>query len=140
MSKKKPAVPVAEASAPVGRPPIAVDVKLLDAMAERALTQADCAAVMGISVDTIQRRYLEAYERGVQKACASLRKKQFELAIAGNVTMLIWLGKNLLGQKDKTELTGKDGAPLVPDLDREEIIGKLTGIGAGPASPAKRVQ
>ena len=50
MSKKKPAVPVAEASAPVGRPPIAVDVKLLEAMAERALTQADCAAVMGISV------------------------------------------------------------------------------------------
>ena len=136
MAKKKAAAP----SAPVGRPPIEVDVKLLEAMAERALTQADCAAVMGISVDTIQRRYLEVYERGVQKACASLRKKQFELAIAGNVTMLIWLGKNLLGQKDKTELTGKDGAPLVPDLDREEIIGKLTGIGAGPASPAKRVQ
>ena len=62
------------------------------------------------------------------------------MARRGNVTMLIWLGKNLLGQSDKTELTGKDGSPLVPDYDREEIIGKLTGIGAGPAPPSKSVQ
>ena len=117
-----------------------IDTKLLEALAERALTQADCAAVLGISVDTIQRRYLAVYEAGLQKAKASLRRKQFELAQGGNVTMLIWLGKNLLGQADKTELTGKDGSPLVPDYDREEIIGKLTGIGAGPAPPSKSVQ
>ena len=125
---------------PTHRPPMELDVKMLEALAERGLTQADCAAVLGCSVDTIQRRYLAEYQIGLQKCCASLRRKQFELAQAGNVTMLIWLGKNLLGQADKTELTGKDGSPLVPDYDREEIIGKLTGIGSGPTAPARQVQ
>lgn len=138
----EPAPPAPEvepaAPAPVGRPPIEVDVKMLEALAERGLTQADCAAVLGCSVDTLQRRYLDVYELGLQKCKASLRRKQFEMALAGNVTMLIWLGKNMLGQADKTELTGKDGSPLVPDYDREEIIGKL--IGSGPTPPAKRVQ
>jgi hypothetical protein len=102
------------------------------------LTQEDCAAVLKISVDTLQRRYLEPYNAGLQKCKASLRRKQFELAQAGNVTMLIWLGKNLLGQKDRHELTGKDGAPLIPEVDREEIIGKL--LGTGPTPPTERVQ
>lgn len=39
---------------------------------------------------------------------------QLKAAEGGNVTMLIWLGKQLLGQKDKSELTGKDDTPLVP--------------------------
>ena len=59
---------------PAHRPPMQIDTKLLEALAERALTQADCAAVLGISVDTIQRRYLAVYEAGLQKAKASLRR------------------------------------------------------------------
>lgn len=35
----------------------------------------------------------------------SLRRKQFELAMSGNPTMLIWLGRNMLGQTDKIEVT-----------------------------------
>ena len=31
----------------------------------------------------------------------SIKRKQFELAMQGNVQMLIWLGKQHLGQKDK---------------------------------------
>ena len=30
----------------------------------------------------------------------ALRKKQFDMAMAGDVRMLIWLGKQVLGQKD----------------------------------------
>ena len=30
----------------------------------------------------------------------ALRKKQFDMAMAGDVRMLIWLGKQHLGQKD----------------------------------------
>ena len=122
----------------MARPKTTVDVTMLEALAERGLTQDDCAAVLGISVDTIQRNHRDVYNLGLQKCKASLRRKQFEMALAGNVTMLVWLGKNLLGQSDKHELTGKDGAPLIPDVDREEIIGKL--IGSGAAAPAARVQ
>ena len=35
----------------------------------------------------------------------SLRRKQYELAMAGNATMLIFLGKQYLGQSDKREVT-----------------------------------
>ena len=122
----------------MARPKTTVDVTMLEALAERGLTQDDCAAVLGISVDTIQRNHRDVYNLGLQKCKASLRRKQFEMALAGNVTMLVWLGKNLLGQSDKHELTGKDGAPLIPDVDREEIIGKL--IGSGATTPAARVQ
>ena len=33
----------------------------------------------------------------------SLRRMQFEKVQTGNTTMLIWLGKQMLGQKDKIE-------------------------------------
>ena len=36
----------------------------------------------------------------------SLRAKQFELAMRGNPTMLVWLGKQELGQSDRQQLSG----------------------------------
>lgn len=33
----------------------------------------------------------------------SLKRKQWEMAMNGNITMLIWLGKQNLGQTDKVE-------------------------------------
>lgn len=38
----------------------------------------------------------------------SLRRKQFEVAIAGNPTMLIWLGRNMLNQTDRIDLAVED--------------------------------
>ena len=38
----------------------------------------------------------------------SIRRKQYELAMAGDKTMLIWLGKQLLGQSQNgTEAEGE---------------------------------
>jgi hypothetical protein len=77
-------------------------------------TQAGVAARLGISTDTLQRRLREpefraAYEEGRELACAEIRDLQMEAARAGNVTMLIWLGKQLLGQRDSIDQT--IGAP-----------------------------
>ena len=36
----------------------------------------------------------------------SLRAKQFELAMRGNPTMLVWLGKLELGQTDRQQFSG----------------------------------
>jgi hypothetical protein len=112
-----------------------IDEKKLVQLASFGLTQRECAVLLECSVDTIQRNYRAQYEEGLARACGSLRRKQFELAIAGNATMLIWLGKNLLGQADKQEVTGKDGAPLMQTVDREEIIAKLIGAGATEEKP-----
>lgn len=108
--------------------------EVVSALAAAGLTQVECAAALKCSVDTIQRHYLDAYNLGKANLCSGLRKKQVEIAMKGNITMLIWLGKNLLGQSDKLEATGKDGAPLIP-VDREEMIGKLLGPRVAATKP-----
>jgi hypothetical protein len=46
------------------------------------------------------------------KGFTSLRHKQWQLAAQGNPTMLVWFGKQWLGQSDRHELTGADGGPI----------------------------
>jgi len=53
----------------------------------------------------------EAFEEGKGKGCISLRRHQWRMA-ENNATMAIWLGKNHLGQSDKTELSGPEGGPV----------------------------
>lgn len=43
------------------------------------------------------------YEQKAQGGRLAIRRKQFQVAESGNVSMLIWLGKNWLGQSDQLE-------------------------------------
>lgn len=110
----------------MARPKKKVDREMLMALAERGLTQGEIAAVLKVSIDTIQRRYHNDFIQGAEKARASLRRKQFEVAMAGNPTMLIWLGKQILGQKDEVQHSGDVGVTM----RREELLAKLI---EGPA-------
>ena len=47
-----------------------------------------------------------------------LRRKQFEMAMDGDVRMLIWLGKQYLGQSEKPEVIRED---LCDGFDLVEI-------------------
>jgi len=60
-----------------------------------------------------------AIKRGEGKEL--LRAKQYQVAMEGDKTMLVWLGKQYLLQQDKTELTGKNGTPLIPKVTIEII-------------------
>ena len=74
-----------------------------------------CAEQLGIDYDTLNARIKERTglsfsdykEQKREKIRINLRKKQYDVAMAGNVSMLIWLGKNDLGQTDKQELEHK---------------------------------
>ena len=62
-------------------------------------------------------------ERDKELRLVELRKKQFEMAMDGNVQMLIWLGKQYLGQKDKPEVVTDelcDGFDLVEIKDTDQ--------------------
>lgn len=82
------------------------------------LTYEDCAVFLGMSHQNFGRLMREkeavknAYEEGKTNYRMSLRTKQRQLAEQGNVAMLIFLGKNDLGQSDRQELSGKDGGPV----------------------------
>lgn len=58
----------------------------------------DIAAVAGVSVDTLTRRFAEILKIGGAELNNRLRAAQVERALAGSDTMLIWLGKVRLRQ------------------------------------------
>lgn len=105
-----------------GKPKLNPDEKTLATI--RGLGRIQCttreaAAVLGVSHPTFlsfKERWQEvqdAFEDGAHEGKASLRRTQFKMAET-NAAMAIFLGKNLLGQTDKTEqsLTGPAGEPL----------------------------
>lgn len=83
-------------------------------------TGEEIAAFLKISYDTLERRiksdfkmtFAEYYKKYSSSGKLSLRRKQFEMALKGNISMLIWLGKQYLDQADRQELTGRDGKSI----------------------------
>ena len=103
----------------MARPRKDVDEKQVERAAAIGCTVAEIAVVLGVSKDTLERRFAASIEKGRERGRRSLRRMQWKTAKAGNPTMQIWLGKQLLGQADKQELTGRDGGPIqTMDLTR----------------------
>jgi|SRR5689334_6072422 len=81
-----------------------IDPNVIIDLASKGMIQEEIAARQGISVDTLHRHFAEEYKIGCRLRNGSIRQKQVELALAGNTTMLVWLGKNLLNQTDRSEI------------------------------------
>jgi hypothetical protein len=102
-------------------------------LAEKQCSKVEISARLGISVDTLDRHYAEIYTKGRQTGKAKLREKIYDVALAGNTVMLIFLAKAMLGLKETSamELSGPDQGPLqVDDASRAKLAGLLAGIAA----------
>lgn len=88
----------------MGRPPIPIDDEQVEALAGINCTMEEIATVLGCSVDTISRRFAEAVKRGREQGRSSLRRYMWEKVKEGNVVMMIWLSKQILGYRDRTEI------------------------------------
>lgn len=81
-------------------------LKKLESLGRIQCTTKEAAAVLDVSeptfIDFLKRneKAADVFEKGKENGKASLRRMQLRAAEGGNVTMLIWLGKQLLGQKD----------------------------------------
>src|ERR1700738_3572771 len=78
----------------------------LEKLASLQCTQQEIAAWFGVCTRTIERRcqepeFSEVMERGRAKGRISVRRMQMKLLEQGNATMGVWLGKQLLGQRDQ---------------------------------------
>lgn len=79
------------------------------------------------SVDTIGRWckrtygecFAEVYKKHSVDGLITVRAEQFKLAKKGNCTMLIWLGKQLLGQRDNIQ-TVTDGGGETINIEWDE--------------------
>jgi len=95
----------------VGRPKIEINEDQLEKLSSILCTMEEMASFFSCSVDTLERNFADTIKKGKDKGRMSLRRLQFEKAQSGNTTMLIWLGKQLLGQRDKIE-TSENNDPL----------------------------
>lgn len=130
----KEAPPVIEAvkdePGTAGGPSLHIDERVLAGLAAIQCTYSEMAAVLGCDESTLRRRYAALVEKEREAGLMSLRRAQFSKALGGSVPMLIWLGKQYLGQREKLAMTGEDGGPVeVNVLDaRQALLVKLAAI------------
>ena len=94
-----------------GRPTKPIDYKKLDAMCAIHCTGEECASLLDMSYEHLNNQlrrddnggFLEYFKLKGAGGKMSLRRKQYDQAMNGNSTMLIWLGKQWLQQADKSE-------------------------------------
>lgn len=95
----------------MGRPPIQINWDEVKKLCKLQCTAEEIAGWMNISVDTLENKlrteqqttfsvFFKMHSAGGK---VSLRRAQYSTAIKGNAALLIWLGKQYLGQSDKLE-------------------------------------
>ena len=87
----------------VGRPKKQLDTNLIERLSSIFCTNEEIASIVGCHSDTLADNFSEYLKKGRQRGKMSLRRMQWDKAQTGNTTMLIWLGKQMLGQKDRLE-------------------------------------
>lgn len=88
-----------------GRKHIELDARKIEKLAAIYCSDEEIAFVLGCSSRTLRKLkkhkdYREAIARGRATGRTRLRRVQMQQALRGNTTMLIWLGKSILGQKE----------------------------------------
>lgn len=99
-----------------------IDGKLVEQMASWGAKVVEIANYFGVSDQTIQRRFEPELTKGRSNLQMSLRQWQLASAKKGNVAMLIWLGKQMLGQIDRAQL---DVAKIPDEIFLEEAQRRL---------------
>ena len=90
----------------VGRPKkYNIDTEKVFKLAKYNLTNIEIADIFGCDEALLRKNYSEYLTKGRAELKKRLRQAQFEVAVEDrNVTMLIWLGKQILGQTEKQEI------------------------------------
>ena len=87
-------------------------------LAEFGCTSTEIAQFYGCDESLIRKSYSEFLTKGRAVGKTNLRKWQYHIAKKGNVTMLIWLGKQVLGQSENPMVLEDE---LVEGFDIEVI-------------------
>lgn len=118
---------------------IELDMELLEGLARIGCTDSEIAGIIGISVSRFSERkqidpeLKQAYHRGQAELRRSIRHAQIQKGVGEkNPTMLIWLGKQYLGQTDKNQIDQNVKADVRDMTEREllEIVQEEEAKGA----------
>jgi hypothetical protein len=84
----------------VGRDKKIVPPKDVERLAQMGCKDSEIAEWFGIDENTLRYNFSVELLKGKLALNQSLRQAQIRLALSGNATLLIWLGKNILGQQE----------------------------------------
>ncbi len=92
-----------------GRPKKPIPYEQVEALSRLHPSDEEIAGFCGISRVTLEEwkkdpEFQACVERGRAHGKLNLRRRQLKKAEDGDGTMLVWLGKNMLGQADKAEV------------------------------------
>ena len=108
-----------------GRRLLDIDPKVVEGMAAVGATNEEIADFTGSDEVTIRRRFGEILTKARSGMRLRLRQAQLKAALAGDRTMLVWLGKTMLGQKETTVTETRD----VTKLTDEELMAERKKLG-----------
>ena len=109
----------------VGRPKLDIDPEQVTRLARLHCTMNEMASFFGCHIETLRDNFSNEIDKGRSEGNISLRRKQWQMAVEkGNVVMLIWLGKQMLGQRN--EIIESDSNVPLPIYDivdnKSEVI------------------
>jgi hypothetical protein len=114
----------------VGRDNKVVMPDEVELMASLGCPDREIAEYFGINDDTLRYNFKSFLINGKQNLRNGLRKAQIRIALEGNATMLIWLGKQILSQQENVYNTDAE-QPLpwieteITETNTTETINKL---------------
>lgn len=103
----------------MARPKLEIDGTEVEKLASIGCTTQEIAAFFDCSKDTIENRFSAELAKGRENGKTRLRRLQLQAAQKGNVVMLIWLGKQMLGQKEKVE-ADVNSTQIIINIDKED--------------------
>jgi len=95
----------------VGRDKTVVPPLEVYKLAQLGCKDIEIADWFGINAETLRYNFKAELTKGRESLKQSLRRAQIKTALSGNATLLIWLGKQILGQQDNP-IDIEDNQPL----------------------------
>ena len=84
----------------IGRDKTVVPPEEVYKLAQIGCKDHEIADWFGVNADTLRYHFKWEIQKGREHLKQSLRRAQLDVALKGSAVMLIWLGKNILGQSD----------------------------------------
>jgi hypothetical protein len=109
----------------MARPRADVDSDKVRELASLGAPITEVAKTLGVSADTIERRFAGDYAKGRAELRETLRMAQLREAKRGNTALLIFLGKQYLGQSDRSIDEYLLEAIKIAGLSKEDLLGLI---------------
>lgn len=90
---------------PGGRPQAKIDKEQVEKLAYIGATDTEIGDFFNVHPTTIYKRFSDILTKMRAKRKTRLRQLQWQQAEKGNIAMLIWIGKQELGQVERSEVS-----------------------------------